>query len=219
MNSYELRPLPDFLTSGYINWKSSVYSTKKNLHEKLYREGQKPKFMVISCCDSRINPNTIFNTDIGQLFVYRNIANIVPDFGATIFEDGIFSALEYATISLKIENIIVLGHSNCGGVKHALNKCISSNNSTDLVYVNKWTDLILGDYKKIPNNIDINEQQIFLEKENIKSSIKNIIKFLTLKKEFKIEKLSIHGLWFDINRGSLLQLDKIDGDFIKIVHE
>jgi len=219
MNSYEIKPLPDLLASGYINWKSSVYLTKKNLHEKLYREGQKPKFMVISCCDSRINPNTIFNTDIGELFVYRNIANIVPDFESTRFEDGIFSALEYATISLKIKNIIVLGHSNCGGVKHALDKCISSNNSPDLVYVNKWTNLIVGNYKQIPHNIDIKEQQIFLEKENIKSSVKNIIKFLTLKKEFETKKLSIHGLWFDINRGSLLQLDKIDGDFVKIIHE
>ena len=219
MNSYRLHPLPNSLTNGYINWKKNLYPNKKNLHEKLYKEGQKPKFMVISCCDSRINPNSIFNTDIGELFIYRNIANIVPDFQSTSSQDGIFSALEYGTVCLNIKNIIVLGHSNCGGVKHLLNKSIKTNQTSDLVYINKWTNLIKDIYKNIPDNIDINEQQRCLEKENIKTSIKNVISFLSLRKEIKIDELSIHGLWFDIENGNLLQLDKINGDFINIIHK
>ena len=211
--------IPKFLIERYQFWKKNTFEDYKDIYQQASKTPQKPIAMIITCCDSRILDSTIFGGSVGDYFIHRSIANIVPSKNDKDQNIQTLSAIEYALKILKVHNLIILGHSNCGGVKHALDKCISSNNSPDLDYVNKWTDLIVGNYKKIPNNIDINEQQIFLEKENIKSSIKNIIKFLTLRKEFEIEKLSIHGLWFDINRGSLLQLDKIDGDFVKIVHE
>ena len=114
--------LPEILVKRYKDWKSNDYKKNQELHTKLALDGQKPKFMVISCCDSRVNPNLIFGSVVGDLFIYRNIANIVPIFNKNNTRDGIFSALEYAIKELNINQIIILGHSECGGIQHALNK-------------------------------------------------------------------------------------------------
>ena len=207
--------LPEFLVKRYKDWKSNDYKKNQELHTKLALDGQKPKFMVISCCDSRVNPNLIFGSFVGDLFIYRNIANIVPTFNKNDTRDGIFSALEYAIKELNINHIIILGHSECGGIQYALNKFLDPNYRKDLENINLWTKSFENILKKLSNNnFDKNHLNI-LEQENIKLSITNLNNFLDTTKlnEFNI---SIHGLWHNIRNGSLYEFNKTKNDFIEI---
>ena len=207
--------LPEILVKRYKDWKSNDYKKNQELHTKLALDGQKPKFMVISCCDSRVNPNLIFGSVVGDLFIYRNIANIVPIFNKNNTRDGIFSALEYAIKELNINQIIILGHSECGGIQHALNKFLDHNYRKDLESINLWTEPFKNILKKIPNNNFNKDNLNILEQENIKLSITNLNNFLDTAK-LKDFNISIHGLWHNISNGSLYEFNKTKNDFIEI---
>ena len=112
-----ISPLPNFLINRYNDWKSNVYLDKSNKFKKLASLGQNPIAMIISCCDSRILASSIFGAEEGEFFIHRNIGNLIPPFSNDLLENGTAAAIEYATKVLKVKHIIVLGHTNCGGVK------------------------------------------------------------------------------------------------------
>ena len=95
-------PLPDFLIDRYIDWKNNYFEKNKLLYKKTVSEGQKPKVMVISCCDSRVQATSIFGSNIGEFFVHRNIANLVPPYNLGEENSGTSSAIEYAVKTLKV---------------------------------------------------------------------------------------------------------------------
>ena len=124
--------LPDFLIDRYKDWKNNIFPKKENLFKTLEKKGQKPKAMIISCCDSRINPNSIFEATEGDFFIHRNVANLIPSLDAKKVNYETLSAVEFATKTLNISDIIVLGHSCCGGIEYAHKvffEQISDNNS------------------------------------------------------------------------------------------
>ena len=112
-----IKPLNNILKKNYFNWKENIFPKKKRLFNKLIDKGQKPEFMVLSCSDSRVNISSIFNEVEGKFFTHRNIANIVPAYERKKINNCTGSVLEYAVNTLYVKNIIILGHSNCGGVK------------------------------------------------------------------------------------------------------
>ncbi len=216
MNNLKNNKLPEFLIKRYKVWKSKDYKKNQTLYKKLVIEGQKPKIMVITCCDSRVNPNLIFGSSIGELFIYRNVANIVPIFKKNIARDGVFSAIEYGIKCLNIKHLIILGHSDCGGIKHGINKFSNSNYRNDLVNINLWIKSFsklfnVKNKKKYKKNFSNT-----LEKDSIKFSIANLKNFLKNQKLNNKNEISIHGLWYDISNGSVLQVDKSSNDFIDI---
>jgi carbonic anhydrase len=109
--------LPDYLVQRYYGWKATTFANNKSWFHKLAKDGQYPRAMIISCCDSRVHVTSIFGSDAGEFFIHRNIANLVPPFKKDEDYHGTSAAIEYAVKSLKIPHIIVLGHSTCGGVK------------------------------------------------------------------------------------------------------
>ena len=169
--------LPEFLINGYKDWKDNIYPKKKELLDILLKEGQKPKAMIITCCDSRINITKIFNGEIGDFFVYRNIANLIPSFNLKDSNDGVQPAIEYGIENLKIKDLIILGHSNCGGIKHAyqlLSGQIKNNNKK----IDRWVENIKPSFIKLDNNQN-NEKNIkSLEQLSIINSI--LLHFLSL---------------------------------------
>lgn len=194
--------LPEFLINGYKDWKENIYPKKKELLDILFKEGQKPKAMIITCCDSRVNITKIFNGEIGDFFVYRNIANLIPSFNLKDLNDGVHPAIEYGIENLKIKDLIILGHSNCGGIKHAyqlLSGQIKNNNKK----IDRWVENIKPSFIKLEKNQN-NEKNIkSLEKLSIINSISNLLTSVEINKLVTDRKIKIHGIWFDLKTGNL----------------
>ena len=197
---------PKFIVDKYRDWKSSDYLKKIEMFNNLAKLGQKPKVMVIACCDSRVHPTSIFRAREGDLFIYRNIANLVPAYSPNVDDYGTLASIEYAIIELKIQHIIILGHTGCGGVKSAYHLFNDRKNSNYL-FINKWLDIIFPAYKSIQKENSYQEQIDQLEQESIKISLKNLFTFPNVLSEVNNNKLKVHGLIHDIGSGVLKYLN------------
>jgi len=211
--------LPSYLIKRYKDWKATGFEKNKTWYNKIAKEGQNPKIMVISCCDSRIHVTSIFGAEIGEFFIHRNIANLVPPYRPDGDHHGTSAAVEFAVRTLEVSNIIVIGHSQCGGVNAGYFLCKSHKPLNDFVFVNNWLDILKPAYNNISNkfNIENDEQAIkLLEKESIKISINNLINFPFVKDSILNNKLVLHGLWHNIGTGEIESLDPKTENFIKI---
>jgi len=198
----KIKPLPEFLITRYKNWKSSSYLKNANQYKELASLGQNPSTMVISCCDSRVHATSIFGADAGEFFIHRNIANLVPPYSPDGENHGTSAAIEYAIKELKIHNLIILGHNDCGGIKSGHSIC-SNNPNPEYEFINKWLRILLPAFNIINKNVPEENQIKQLEEESIKISINNLFSFPYIKKAVNDEKLSIHGLIHDIGSGGL----------------
>ena len=202
----KLSPLPKFLVNRYKGWKATTYVENISWYKKIALEGQSPKAMVISCCDSRVHVTSIFGADEGEFFIHRNIANLIPPFSPDGDHHGTSAAIEYATKELKVPHIIVLGHTGCGGIKsgHNLHSNIIKQ---EYVFINKWLNILLPAFNNISKNISEKEQIKLLEEESIKISINNLFDFPNIKETVEKNNISIHGLIHDIGSGTLKSLN------------
>ena len=197
--------LPKFLKNRYNIWKASSYVQNEKNIKKLAKLGQKPKAMIISCCDSRVNVSSIFGAKEGDFFIHRNIANIIPPHRSTKTDHSTFAAIEYAIKELKVPNFIVLGHTKCGGIKagHSQHK---KGQNKKYKFINSWLSNLRNAYNNIPKKLSIENQINFLEEENVRVSIYNLLQFPIVKKMVKNKKLSIFGLIYDISSGDIKSL-------------
>ena len=211
----KLSPLPNFLINRFKNWKSTTYKNNSSKFKKLALSGQNPNAMIISCCDSRVQPTSIFGSNEGEFFIHRNIANLVPPFSSEGGHHGTSAAIEYATKELKVSHLIVLGHTGCGGIISGYN--LNKNNSNpDYIFINKWLRILKPAFKKISKNISKNKQIKLLEEESIKNSINNLFSFPNIEKGIKKNTLKIHGLIYDIGSGELKYLNPLTQEFENI---
>ena len=208
----KLSSLPKFLIDRYKNWKSNIYLENSEKLRKLAFLGQNPSTMVISCCDSRIHPTSIFGADEGEFFIHRNIANLVPPYSQDEENHGTSAAIEYAIKELKVKHLIILGHKNCGGIKYGHHMHSNSANP-NYEFINKWVNIILPAFTKIQKNISRQKQINQLEEESIKVSIENLFNFPFVKKAIEDKSLLIHGLIHDIGSGNLKYLNPVTEDF------
>ena len=211
----KLSPLPIFLVNRYKKWRETTYSQNPNWFKKIAKEGQNPKAMIISCCDSRVHVTSIFGAEEGDFFFHRNIANLVPPFSPNGDYHGTSAAIEFATKELNIPHLIVLGHTGCGGVKNG-HDLHSNNLQNDYVFINKWLSILSPAFNKIPKNVSKQKQIQLLEEESIKISLKNLFVFPNIKESVENKKLSIHGLIHDIGTGKLKYLNPITEQFENI---
>ena len=199
--------IPKFLIERYQFWKKNTFEDYKAIYEQASKTVQKPIAMIITCCDSRILENTMFGGNIGDYFIHRNIANIVPSKNDKDQNIQTLSAIEYGLKVLKIQNLIILGHSNCGGVKYSYKTLLDSKNINDFEYINQWVSSLQDSFNKIPNDFSEIEKITFFEQENIKQSIKNLREYDFIDKSINENKLNVVGLWFQINSGLIKFLD------------
>ena len=197
---------PKFLTDKYRDWKSTHYPKKIDIFNNLAKLGQKPKAMVIACCDSRVHPTSIFGAEEGDLFIYRNIANLVPAYSPNADDYGTLASIEYAIIELKIQHIIILGHTGCGGIKSAYH-LFNDGKKSNYLFINKWLDIIFPAYKIIQKENSDEEQIDHLEQESIKNSLKNLFTFPNVLSKVTTNELQVHGLIHDIGSGILKYLN------------
>ena len=213
-----LKPLPEYLVQRYYVWKATTFANNKSWYHKLAEDGQHPRAMIISCCDSRVHVTSIFGSDAGEFFIHRNIANLVPPFKKDQDYHGTSAAIEYAVKTLKIPHIIVLGHSTCGGV-HSSFEYFSGNNPNlykDSNFVASWLEILRPSFEKIPSNLSKNEKLKSLEKNTVLTSLENLTTFPFIKEAINNETLSLHGLWHDIGTGDLMFYDNKSSKFILV---
>tara|TARA_B100000575_G_scaffold48272_1_gene35226 strand:+ start:311 stop:949 length:639 start_codon:yes stop_codon:yes gene_type:complete len=200
--------IPKFLIERYQFWKKNTFEEYKDVYVNASKNPQKPIAIIITCCDSRILENTIFEGNIGDYFIHRNIANIIPSKNKRDENIQTLSAIEYGLKVLKIPNLIILGHSNCGGVEYSYKRLIENKNTTNFEYIDKWVSCLNDVYDNIPKELSKDEKLIFLEQESIKQSIKNLQEYEFIDKLINENKLNIIGLWYEINSGLIKFLDK-----------
>lgn len=208
-----MQHLPEKLLAGYRNFMNGRYPTEAEHYRSLAREGQTPETMVIACCDSRAAPETIFDSGPGELFVVRNVANLVPPYSP----DGEFhstsAALEFAVQALKVKNIVVMGHGRCGGIRSALDPNSAPLSPGD--FIGKWMSLVGPAAEAVSGNTMMtqSERQTALERISIRYSINNLRTFPCVKILEQKGRLSLFGAWFDISTGELWAMDPSTGDF------
>jgi len=208
----KISSLPNFIVDRYKNWKSNIYLENSEKLKKLASFGQNPSTMVISCCDSRIHPTSIFGADEGEFFIHRNIANLVPSYSPDEENHGTSAAIEYAIKELKVKHLIILGHKDCGGIKYGHHMHSNSANP-NYEFINKWVSIILPAFNKIQKDISVQKQITQLEEESIKVSIENLFNFPFVKTAIEDNSLLIHGLIHDIGSGNLKYLSPVTEDF------
>ncbi|EXL05946.1 carbonic anhydrase [Aquamicrobium defluvii] len=204
--------LPEHLLNGYRNFMQGRYASESGRYVSLAREGQHPETMIVACCDSRSAPETIFDSGPGELFVLRNVANLVPPYEP----DGEFhatsAALEFAVQSLKVKNIVVMGHGRCGGIKAAL-----SNNAplSPGDFIGKWMSMIGPAAETVASStlMTSSERQTALERISIRYSLANLRTFPCVNILESKGRLTLYGAWFDISTGELWVMNKDTGDF------
>ena len=206
---------PESLLNGYRSFKDGRYSRERALYRSLADHGQTPESMVIGCCDSRSAPETIFDAAPGEIFVVRNVANLVPPCEPDRGYHGTSAALEFAVQGLKVRHIVVLGHGRCGGIRAALHPASEPLSPCD--FIGSWLRLLEPARRATATEgpMTDSERQTSLEWASIRSSIENLrtFPFVSILEDRK--RLELHGAWFDIAHGDLWTMDPTTGDFFK----
>jgi len=206
---------PEKLLSGYNNFMQGRYSAERERYRRLATSGQKPETLVIACCDSRAAPETVFDCGPGELFVVRNVANLVPPYAPDDNLHATSAALEFAVQSLRVKHIVVMGHGRCGGIQAALNPDAEPLSPGD--FIGHWVGLLdpLSEQVQHSTALTDAERQIALERISIRNSINNLMTFPCIKILVDRGKLTLHGAWFDIGTGELWVMENESGDFIR----
>ncbi|MCL6282778.1 carbonic anhydrase [Ruegeria sp. 2012CJ41-6] len=203
------RPLPSYLVQRYHGWKATTYAENHAWYERLAAEGQRPRAMVISCCDSRVHVTSIFGADQGEFFIHRNIANLVPPYLPDGDHHGTSAAIEYAVTALKVTHLIVLGHSQCGGVQGCIDMCHGKAPQLEAKesFVGRWMDILKPKFELVADIEDGTEQARQLERQAVVASLENLMSFPFVNSAVENDTLSLHGLWTDIGAGGLEYYD------------
>lgn len=212
------RPLPSYLVQRYHGWKATTYSENKTWYRRLATEGQRPRAMVISCCDSRVHVTSIFGADQGEFFIHRNIANLVPPYEPDGDHHGTSAAIEYAVTALKVAHLIVLGHSQCGGVQGCIDMC--KGNAPQLEakesFVGRWMDILKPKFGLVEDLEDPVEQARQFERQAVVASLENLMTFPFVASAVEDGSLTLHGLWTDIGDGDLQSYDPAEKKFVVV---
>lgn len=204
------------MIEGYQNFRRGYFEDHKDHLQKLAETGQSPKIALVSCCDSRVEPSIIFGCQPGDLFVIRNVANLVPPPESDDSHHGTSAALEFAVTGIGVESIIVLGHAQCGGIKSLMTSQSSENEAS---YVNKWMSQLHEVQQNILNDPHYETDEAkcsACEFSGIKQSIENLKKFPWIRERVEKNELKLHGWYYNLLRSELYRLDPNLGAFIPL---
>ncbi|WP_069298408.1 carbonic anhydrase [Neptunicoccus sediminis] len=213
------KPLPTSLVKRYYGWRATTYSENKSWYMKLADEGQHPRGMIISCCDSRVNATSLFGADTGEFFIHRNIANLVPPYEPNRDYHGTSAAIEYAVNSLRVVNVIVMGHTQCGGVAgcHAMCSGQAPEMDEDTSFVGRWMDILRPGYDRAVKVSEKEEEQIKeLERQSVLVSLENLMTFPFVRERVEAEDLTLHGISVNIKSGEMTHYDAAQGQFTEV---
>jgi carbonic anhydrase len=204
---------PDRLVDGYRAFRAGRYPTEEERYRRLAELGQKPSIMVIGCCDSRVAPEVIFDAGPGEIFVVRNVANLVPPYTPDGELHGTSAALEFAVVALKVRHIVVMGHGRCGGIRAALAEDAEPLTPGD--FIGRWMGIVESEAAavKADPSIPHDHKHRALEHAGVALSIRNLMTFPCVRQRTAKGSLRLHGAWFDVADGELHVLDPATGRF------
>ncbi|MER2264207.1 carbonic anhydrase [Methylobacterium oxalidis] len=202
---------PESLTEGYRSFLENRFPNESRRYAQLAKT-QDPDVLVIGCCDSRVSPEVIFDVGPGELFVVRNVANIVPPCETGGEYHGTSAAIEFAVQALEVKHIVVLGHATCGGIKAFANKAkpLSPGN-----FIGKWVSLVKPAEDKAGDS-SAPDYLTRLEHAMVSQSIENLQTFPFIRERVEAGKLELHGAHFGVATGELLVRDPATGDFAPV---
>ena len=203
---------PTRLVDGYHAFLDTRLPVERERYHRLAEAGQQPETMVIGCCDSRVSPEVIFDAHPGELFVVRNIANLVPTYQPDSGAHGVSAALEFAVSVLKVKHIVVLGHAQCGGIRAFIDK-IKPLSPGD--FIGKWMSLIAPAAEKLGAS-DAPDYLTRLEQASIANTLDNLMTFPRLRKLIERGHVALHGAYFGVATGELSVLDRESGRFVPV---
>ena len=199
--------------AGYRLFRETYFRDNQAFIEDLMAKGQAPKAMMIACSDSRIDPSLKFGVEPGEMFIVRNVANLVPTFDADGHAHGTSAALEFAVRALEVEHVIVMGHARCGGIKALMNEptiiepMMKKSGAND--FVAAWMKIAAPAREKaLKQTSDPVEAQRCCEHEAVRISLENLLTFPWVKEAVDAGKLTTHGWYFDLETATLSVLNK-----------
>jgi carbonic anhydrase len=209
---------PQHLLEGYRTFTSQRLPTEQTRYRDLSERGQAPAVMVIGCCDSRVSPEVIFDAGPGELFVMRNVANLVPVYQPDSGAHGVSAALEYAVQVLRVKHIVVLGHAQCGGIRAFIDD-IEPLSPGD--FIGKWMAMFIKPGEKVEQR-DRESMADFttrIEKAAVFRSLENLMTFPFVQSSVARGELDLHGAYFGVAEGSLFVLDQAAKEFHSVREE
>jgi len=199
----------DQLISGYKLFRQVYYLERPEFYKDLVKNGQSPETMIIACSDSRVSPSIMSKTDPGEIFMVRNVANLIPPYDKDSIHHGTNACIEFAVRDLEVRNIIVLGHSHCGGIKRL---CDRSENEVKREFIDSWMSIA---QRALDTNLEGDDKYRYVERRAIEISLENLLTFPWLKKKCEDGDLELHGCLFDLESGKLFTRG-VDNDWTTI---
>src|SRR5262247_4297758 len=197
--------LPPRLIEGYEAFRSGRLATEQDRYRDLAEQGQSPEIMVIGCCDSRVSPEVIFDAGPGELFVVRNVANLVPPYSPDGFYHGVSAALEYGVTVLRVKHLVVLGHARCGGIQAYASAAPSGD------FIGKWISLLGPAAASVHDHKEDGDYLRRLEQASLKRSLDNLKTFPFVRAASESNALTLFGAYFDVATGELSVLERETG--------
>lgn len=203
------------LIDGYRRFRATGWQHERQRWAKL-AESQSPKVMVIACSDSRVDPATIFDASPGEMFVVRNVANLVPPFELGGGRHGVSAALEFAVTQLEVPEIVVIGHGGCGGCMAALTQNFKDAKPGEGGFISRWIDMLDDARRRVVEHHGDDHGTAALramEHEAVKVSLANLRSFACIREREGDGRIRLHGAYFAIDDGLLHMLDQATGRF------
>jgi len=207
----------DRLIDGFRRFRDTYFEENKLLFKALAHGGQQPKVLLIGCSDSRVDPGLIFGAQPGEMFVLRNVANLVPPFETNGAFHGTSAAIEFAVRKLEVEHIVVLGHAGCGGVQVLLDD--SAADGTD--FLRPWMDIARSARDRslaltLTAGKTLDAATRLCEQETVAISLSNLMTFPWLHERVEQKRLMLYGWWFNLESGELFRLDPASNTFVEV---
>jgi carbonic anhydrase len=207
-----MNAFPQNLLDGYRAFTSQRLPTEQSRYRELSERGQSPAVMVIGCCDSRVSPEVIFDAGPGELFVVRNVANLVPVYQPDGGAHGVSAALEYAVNVLRVRHVVVLGHAQCGGIRAFIDN-IEPLSPGD--FIGRWMAMFIkpGEVVERREHETMLDFTVRIEKAAVFRSLENLMTFPFVRTRVERGEISLHGAYFGVAEGSLFVLDQEAKEF------
>jgi carbonic anhydrase len=212
-----MRDVSKFL-SGFRRFQQNYLGKQHDLFDGLVQQGQHPRALMIACCDSRCDPALLTDCDPGDMFVVRNVANLVPPHVHATYFAATTSAIAFAVHNLEVEHIIVMGHAQCGGIRALMEHKPPTCNEDELI--NKWLGIAEDARQHVLKNFPNQSQELLAhacEQAAILVSLENLMSYPWISERVEGGKLALHGWYFDMQRGELLEYRAGTGSFDVLV--
>lgn len=202
---------------GFRRFQHHYFDRNPELFDRLFKEGQRPRALMVACCDSRCDPGVLTDSEPGDMFVVRNVANLVPPYIQATSYAGTTSAIAFAICNLGVEHVIVMGHAKCGGIRALMEDKPPASDEEQLI--TKWLGIAADARQQVLKALPGKSQEIqtrACEQASILKSLENLMSYPWISRRVKDGKLALHGWYFDMENGTLMQYDSDAGEFREI---